>query len=89
MGEEARPDGRAGRGARHGGDMTDGTPRLTPAEQRILDEVRRDKVRRYNGRAFRQVERLQALGLVDADFEISPRAGKGSHAWLITVRPRG
>ena len=47
---------------------------LTPAQERVLEEIAAaGGERRYNGRAFGVLTRLQALGLVE--FEWIPRRG--------------
>lgn len=52
--------------------------KLTPAQQRMLDDVRSDGERRYNGRARRTVEALQAAGLVTVEYDLQPHANIGS-----------
>lgn len=63
-------------------------PRLSAAQEAMLQAVQRDGVRVYNGRAWRTVKALEARGLVVATWDLAPRAD-GRHAWKVTVRPRG
>lgn len=60
---------------------------LTPAQARILAKVRAKGEAKYNGLAKRPIERLVALGLVTADFDLLLLGMKGSGFWCITVRP--
>lgn len=59
---------------------------LTPAQARMLAEVREAGERRYNGRARSQVLALDALGLVEWDYTLRPD-GLGRYTELYTVRP--
>ena len=61
------------------------SPKLTPAQERLLHDVRSAGQRAYNGRARRTVERLAALGYVEYDHV--PH-GVGSATERFTVRPK-
>ena len=61
-------------------------PVLTAAQARILATVRQQGSHVYNARARRPVERLQALGLVTADWDMDLTASGGVR-WRITVTP--
>jgi len=73
--------------------MRDGSapppPVLTPGQARILAAVRAAGCKVYNGRAHRQIDALERLGLVWVEWDSVPHA-KGSGMYLterITVRP--
>jgi hypothetical protein len=59
---------------------------LTPAQARILAAVQAGP-RKYNGRAIKPVERLEALGLVTVDWEmdLTVKGGGAGTVWRITV----
>jgi hypothetical protein len=62
---------------------------LTESQQRILDEVRRDGKRVYNGRAQKPIKALEQAGLVEVDWDMRAQS-KGSGielVWQITVTP--
>jgi hypothetical protein len=64
-------------------------PKLSPAQARMLDEVRSAGERTYNGRARRTVERLASLGLVTVEYDQIAQS-KGSGIELVErfrVRP--
>ena len=63
--------------------------KLTTSQQRILDEVRRDGSRTYNGRAYNAIKTLERVGLVTVDWDMDMRSkGNGVYlAWRITVTP--
>lgn len=63
---------------------------LTEPQQRMLRNVIADGQRKYNGRAMRMIERLEALGLVDVDWDMDLVAkGNGVQGlWRITVKPK-
>ena len=69
--------------------MTTPTPSLTPAQARILADVREHGQRIYNGRARTPIEALEAHGLVAVDWDMRPQVkGNGMElVWRITVRP--
>jgi hypothetical protein len=58
---------------------------MTPAMQRILDEVQRDGQRIYNGRLRKQIIQLRDRGLVDAEMDLVLH-GKGDATERWTVR---
>lgn len=60
--------------------------KLTPAQQRLLDEVRAKGTVVKNGRARKPIEALEAAGLVVADWDLVP-AAIGPWYWRITVTP--
>lgn len=60
---------------------------LTYAQEDLLEKVRRDGVRIFNGRARKTIEALEKAGLVTVEWDLDIRAG-GSSAWRITVRPK-
>ncbi len=70
--------------------MPDGAAALTPAQRRILADVRAAGVKTYNGRARRQITALEAAGLVDVEWDMhpQPKGGGINLVWRITVRPR-
>ncbi len=62
---------------------------LTPAQKKMLTEVRRAGVKVYNGRARRSVKALEAAGLVTVKWDMRT-SSKGNGIELtdrITVRP--
>jgi hypothetical protein len=61
------------------------TARLTRRQARILAAVRAGP-RVYNARVRRPIERLQALGLVSADWDADLDEAKGRLRWRITVK---
>jgi hypothetical protein len=63
---------------------------LTPAQERMLAEVRRDGKRVYNGRAQRPIKALEAAGLVDVDWDMRAQSKGGGIelVWVITVTPK-
>lgn len=66
------------------------TPKLTPAQQRYLDEIREAGEKTYNGRAAQVIRALEAADLVEATWDAQMRS-KGNGVYLaqsITVRPR-
>lgn len=64
--------------------------KLSPAQQRILDEVRRDGERKYNGRARKPIKALEIARLVEVDWNRVAQAKGGGIELVevITVRPR-
>ena len=60
--------------------------KLTPAQQRLLDEVRAKGVVKKNGRAMKTVEALEKAGLVVADYDLIP-TNIPPWYWIITVTP--
>jgi hypothetical protein len=62
-------------------------PELTPAQARILAEVTAAGRKVYNGRAAKQLDRLEALGLVDVDWNADLDAAKSRLRWRIAVTP--
>ena len=60
--------------------------KLSPAQARMLRDVREDGERTYNGLARKTVEKLESLGLVTSDFELVPHDG-GRYTERFTVRP--
>lgn len=64
-------------------------PKLSTAQQTMLDNVTRDGVRKYNGRARRTVEALRAAGLVEVEVDSVPQTKGGGIqlVTLFTVRP--
>jgi hypothetical protein len=49
-------------------------PKLTPVQERYLNEIRSAGERRYNGKAARPLKTLKALGLIELDFDLRPHA---------------
>ena len=65
-------------------------PALSPAQARVLYEVRQEGQHVYNGRMRRTVEALERAGLVEVEYDHLPQA-KGNGIELVerlTVRPR-
>ena len=62
---------------------------LTKPQQRMLEEVRRDGTRRYNGRARSRVEALAHAGLVTYEYDLLPQVKGNGTAFteLFVVRP--
>ena len=62
---------------------------MSASQRRILDEVRRDGVRVYNGRVRIPIKALEACGLVEVEWDhIERTKGNGIElAQRITVRP--
>ena len=63
---------------------------LTPAQKRLLNEVRQRGHATYNGRARPVIEALERAGLVTVDWDMQPHVkGNGiSLSWRITVHSR-
>jgi hypothetical protein len=63
--------------------------RLTPAQERMLAEVRRAGEKVYNGRARRTVEALKAHFLIEYDYELVShiKGGGTRYTEQFTVRP--
>jgi hypothetical protein len=69
---------------------TDPEFKLTPAQQRYLDEIETAGERRYNGRARRTVEALRDAGLIEFDYDQRAQE-KGNGIELVEIficRPR-
>lgn len=60
-------------------------PELTEPQARLLDRVREEGKLVLNNRARRPLEKLEALGLVDVDWDADLDATKGRLRWRITV----
>jgi hypothetical protein len=62
---------------------------LTAAQERILRDARLGRTRPYNGIARRPIEALEALGLVEVDWDMTPHADAhgniGSLSWRISI----
>jgi hypothetical protein len=63
------------------------TPKLTPAETSILTAVRASGRRGYNGRATRQLDRLEKLGLLTVDWNADLDVTKSRLRWRIQATP--
>lgn len=63
---------------------------LTPAQARMLEEVRTAGSKAYNGRARRTIQELERRGLVEVDWDMDliPKGGGTATLWRITVTPR-
>jgi hypothetical protein len=64
-------------------------PKLTPAQQRILDEVTENGEGIYSGGARKSIKALEKAGLVTADWNMvgQPKGGGITYVDRITVRP--
>jgi hypothetical protein len=59
---------------------------MTHAQRRYLAEIVSTPGKVFNGRAFRTLQALETLGLIEVDWAIDPRSD-GRHVWRLTTSP--
>jgi len=59
---------------------------LSPAQERILGEARQGRTQPYNGRVRQAIEGLEAQGLVEVDWDMTPHADAHGNIKTLSYR---